>query len=1535
MQSDGDSEPDPVCRNCGGALSGRSWGVVCPKCALQLVLKSGSPDLSPQGVKLHTTGRDIKDALLAQMETGLRYRAEREHALGGMGRILIAQDVCLGREIIMKELLGHLEESVDGEGHSPWTRSDSKPAASRFMREARITGQLEHPSIVPVHELGIRENGNLYYTMKYVHGVSLAESLENAAGLVERLLLLPHVLNVCQAIAYAHSRGIVHRDIKPANIMVGEFGETVLLDWGLARVKGTPEEHHEGTSPIATVDTGDDGASGKTTFGQVLGTPAYMAPEQAQGRVDDVDERSDVYALGALLYTLLTGKPPFSGTGRENIIRQAAAEAPESVRVLAPMAPPELAAICERAMVRDPEQRYASAREVAEELQRFLTGGLVNVYEYRATEHLRRFVRRNKRAVLTAAVAFSILVVVAVGSYVRIVAERNRAVDARNEATQARDSAAQSQEQAEQEAYYRGIAYAHAKIQQGDFGDVPRVLEGLPERFRGWEWGYLMGQCHLEEKSVQAHQGAITAFAANQDGSILATAGEDGELIVWDGDRLEERWRWPAPVGSINALALSADGTILAAGGEGLLLVEPRSGRVIKDTFPKPCDAEQATEFALAMTVSGAPESGGTGRVRYNPVVGKFGWAEFPFHNGNQCIRLTLAKDHDPTGPDYHGLIKNYRIDLPYNAEDPEAYRAMEVRIQWIAVTNDPAFTPGSGANATESTSGLASKPLQRAVWTFETENKRWVTRGTGAVLKQSEGALVLTYDLSPKFEPAIALFPDFAPPAPTNAMEFSPDGTRLYVLADNQVRILRTSDGHEIKTLSAFPANALAISPDGRQLATGGSTNGVNHYRGINTTSFEPLWSFSESGSDTQYFVRVVGMAFDPSSQHLLCVGEGWMGVRNIASGKLERHWINYVDWLDAVESPKVLWKDENHFLVAGRDGVVTACDTLGESTNTVIQSGSKIVGIAGHADTTRITLAYQNGQLESWLPDAASRMRGAVDLASADFSWGQAPALSPDGRFLTVYNWGFDWTLWDMRTMERIKSPFTDSADFLAFRPESDQVAVLTNRGRVVRIRGLSDHTEKLEIPLTQVPGDWSVLSCTMDGSGKYMAISRRNGVMQSPILVDLSTGQTIPANWPALNGSVYMSPDGRHLAIGRTHEPRIDIWTVPDCHLEFDFRGYAVDPAWTSGVDEMVFHPGGSILATATYDGNIMVFDLESSKLIRVIKAQEFGDELSLCFSPDGKRLATGGDDGTVRIWDWRTGHELLKFQDNYLARGVGFSPDGSTLFSGGGDPPVRVRVGWPASATLLPEVQRRRTCHERLIALDNAKLAWAVANHRKPEESPKDLSDIQAYLDSPAAPVTCLAGGTYRLGAVKELPRCSVHGAPYDNPSLSKRIKTEEDEDNPLVGLFLARLCATGNAADLSNLASTWEKQHRFYRSAVMIAHRAVELAPEEKMAWRILARAELHTGRVDDAVAHFREGYEADHDPAAVGLALALITRGTEQDLAEACTTLEAQAGTAPTSYTEEALQALDKLPPSTDPSLRERTRALLEAHRAK
>jgi serine/threonine protein kinase len=288
---DGPLSAERICPNCGTVLTADAPSGLCTRCVLQQVIEEsdaeGVPDEEPQS--FHATG-----------ETPGRYTRQREHARGGMGRILIAHDEQLGRDIVIKELLPDCAHaSQEAQLPSPFQRSS--PAVTRFVREARVTGQLEHPAIVPVHELGRREDGTLYYTMKQIQGIRLSEAIRRADGFEERLELLPHFLDLCQAVSYAHSRGVIHRDIKPGNVMVGEFGETVLLDWGLAKVLGQEDLHGRFIErSVGALDPGKSTDATVTAFGQVLGTPVYMAPEQARAESEQVDERTDVYGLGAL-----------------------------------------------------------------------------------------------------------------------------------------------------------------------------------------------------------------------------------------------------------------------------------------------------------------------------------------------------------------------------------------------------------------------------------------------------------------------------------------------------------------------------------------------------------------------------------------------------------------------------------------------------------------------------------------------------------------------------------------------------------------------------------------------------------------------------------------------------------------------------------------------------------------------------------------------------------------------------------------------------------------------------------------------------------------------------------------------------------------------------------------------------------------------------------------------------------------------------------------------------------------------------------
>jgi len=287
--------------------------------------------------------------------TGTRYRIAGWLGRGGMGAVYLAEDTALERRVALKVL-----DAPDPAGE----------LSARLLREARILAQLEHPGIVPVHDAGHLPDGRVFYTMKYVEGRRLSEHVAGVASLADRLRIF---LRIAEAAAFAHARGVIHRDLKPDNVMVGPFGEVLVMDWGIAKVlrdEMAARAESEAETVVATAPP--PRVPAETAHGAVLGTPGYMAPEQARGEVEKLDARADVYALGAMLRFLITGAAP----GETSPVKEL---------------PRPLAAVCARAMAPEPAARYASAAELGEEISRYLNGEAVRAYRENVFEKVARY----------------------------------------------------------------------------------------------------------------------------------------------------------------------------------------------------------------------------------------------------------------------------------------------------------------------------------------------------------------------------------------------------------------------------------------------------------------------------------------------------------------------------------------------------------------------------------------------------------------------------------------------------------------------------------------------------------------------------------------------------------------------------------------------------------------------------------------------------------------------------------------------------------------------------------------------------------------------------------------------------------------------------------------------------------------------------------------------------------------------------------------------------------------------------------------
>ena len=564
-------------------------------------------------------------------EVAGHYTKGRELARGGMGAILEADDQLLGRTVAMKVILG---------------READEDARLRFIREATVLARLEHPNIVPIHEMGKDADGNLFYTMKMVAGDTLqaiikdlrAEKPETVAYYtLDRLLTI--FRKVCDALAFAHSKGVVHRDLKPENIMVGAFGEVLVMDWGLAKIlddsdQAAAEEQRATAPPMpagfeelsdAQLQSND---TNLTMDGQVMGSPQYMSPEQAQGRVAEVVESSDIFSLGGVLYALLTLRPPVEGrtlrqvldnvktgnirppTDHNPAVSSAKASPVEPSKVSQPdeefalphcpagRVPTALSAVCMKALAVDPADRFPAVGEFAADIESYQGGFATSAETIGFIGQLALLIRRHKGIAISVAAAIAVILVLSSGFVMRLNTEKLAAQESEREARaaevvaeKAKEVAVQKEKETSRALARSALSLAEAALREADAQAMQSALEDVPKDLRDNTWTYLLSRANSSLAVIRTATNMIEGVAAHpKQPGVFAVADRSHMLSLIDVRGPEKLWESKITFGrpskfGLYRVAFSRNGERIAIGREspgGIVIYDSSDGRKVK-----------------------------------------------------------------------------------------------------------------------------------------------------------------------------------------------------------------------------------------------------------------------------------------------------------------------------------------------------------------------------------------------------------------------------------------------------------------------------------------------------------------------------------------------------------------------------------------------------------------------------------------------------------------------------------------------------------------------------------------------------------------------------------------------------------------------------------------------------------------------------------------------------------------------------------------------------------------------------------------
>jgi len=1086
-----------------------------------------------------------------------RYLLDGVVAEGGHGRILRAQDLHLERVVALKEPITPASSTED-----------------RFLREARITARLQHPSIVPVYEAGRWPGGEPFYAMKLVSGRSLARLIESMGSLDERLAALPHVLAVAEAMAYAHSQRVIHRDLKPSNILVGEFGETVVIDWGLAKELDKPDTAAPESSTSPTSPRPDH-----TQLGTILGTPAYMPPEQAAGQL--VDERADVYSLGVILYHLLAGRPPYSDTTSREVLERVLTEAPTPLAQLQPRLTQELLDIVSRAMARDPAQRYPTALELAEDLRRFQRGQLVGAHRYTPWERLLRFVRRHRLALTVAAVALVTLVGTMVLNHRHIVRERDIAQHERARAEERQREAEFAERLSSERADKLAMLEARHLVRT-DPDEAFRLLDSLSPSFSQWGQARTLAADAVAQGfslPLRGHTGALNHLEFSPDGSQLVTASDDYTLRLWDvkagtsqvlATYSDEAWK----------CRFSPSGRYVASGGkEGLLKVWDRTtgtSLTLKGHL-KPIVFEFFTRDERTLISAGYDDE----ILRWDLATGEH--VRLGKHEGG-LIGLQLMSDG-------RHLLSAGIKDKSLRVWDLEkgTGRLLTVHSHFLTglvmATRAQVFAAATENGQILLWDSLESPMRKLDAGSISLNSLALTPDGRYLAAQNSAGTLRL-WDLKQPGSPPRALE---APPSWRFALMFSPDGRWLAAGGrDGKARLWEVATGRVRELLGATAVvSTLDFSSDSKWLAAG------SHDGSVRVHEVEQRYPRTVTAHEGALPASAVSL--------------DW---RHLSPFELR-------DLMTSVVSAVAFTPDGRHVLSAGkREGLVRLSTVEGEPLATVKAHAEGMTTAFVLPDGSRLATAGKDGTVVLWDERAQrlQQLKGPVQridvlALSADRAWAAAGLSS-----------GEVW-LWNLASGQgRAVGRHQGSLRSLVFSPDSRRLASGDSRGEL-RLWEVANGEGRL---LHQHQGEVSVVAFSPDGSQLASGSSDHTLWVQS-----LSSGQGHKRDMSGVGiATLAFTRDGRELfsgSMGDTALMRTDTLTMAG-------RGVLEDRA--SSVLYLAFSPEGQRVVTGNFNGTARIWDLRSGES-RMLTGHQ-APVLWVAFSPDGRYVLSASQDGTVRLW-----------------------------------------------------------------------------------------------------------------------------------------------------------------------------------------------------------------------------------------------------------------------------------------------------------